>query len=762
MDDGESKYHPKWLLEIENRKRKPRLAHEAGAGAPCAICNATCPGLDLHFWRKTCKNCKCSKDDHDVDDEDFPQFDLLFGSSKKYKKKPMLLHVHSEKEHAEEAFEWIPPDTTKELATEYMKALPIDKLPIKGSAGAALRRQLLQKQLPLHDIDSKFCDELSEQEKNQFEKYLENIKKYVGQGTVTKILGARPFDRSLMTPANATDMQPYSPRNKPCIQSSMIHLRTPSSFTSNNSYKKDLHTKSNDHEPPTLPIAEILNNSRAASISEKCNTISSNCKIVKSEPIKEDKEIPTNDNLKYSNSAVIPFQNSLEYCEKVYKDTLENPPISLLHSESINDEARIAETILADALLPPSRVHAHDIIGSTLDEKDLMFIREKLTNKYSNQRTQLQIPHNATGFRKVFDTNELLQNNVESQNLNTDNESNRTAVIAATKNTSCVPTLSKGRIQTLERNVNEPTRIDAEKYLTNPNSQTFQSIPLDVTMSHSKSTRENPLSSVSLPQTCVQFANSDNHRTELGLTIPCTVIYSEKLQHKTFPSESIGGRNQPVESPLLNLRHLKGVVEELTMDPINLQKCYKCEETIRVGDVAVITVKAKNVMWHPGCFVCNICNELLVDLLHFYYKNKLYCGRDLSTLLGIPRCFACDELIFVREYTVAEGHNYHVKHFCCWDCDVPLAGKQYITENDRPLCLPCYQNTYAKTCHTCEKVIAADQQGVTVKDLNFHATGTCFCCYICKKDLLKSRTAIKETKLFCSKECIAKFLQPQK
>ncbi|KZC12545.1 Prickle-like protein 2 [Dufourea novaeangliae] len=579
MDDGESKYHPKWLLEIENRKRKPRLAHEAGAGAPCAICNATCPGLDLHFWRKTCKNCKCSKDDHDVDDEDFPQFDLLFGSSKKYKKKPMLLHVHSEKEHAEEAFEWIPPDTTKELATEYMKALPIDKLPIKGSAGAALRRQLLQKQLPLHDIDSKFCDELSEQEKNQFEKYLENIKKYVGQGTVTKILGARPFDRSLMTPANATDMQPYSPRNKPCIQSSMIHLRTPSSFTSNNSYKKDLHTKSNDHEPPTLPIAEILNNSRAASISEKCNTISSNCKIVKSEPIKEDKEIPTNDNLKYSNSAVIPFQNSLEYCEKVYKDTLENPPISLLHSESINDEARIAETILADALLPPSRVHAHDII---------------------------------------------------------------------------------------------------------------------------------------------------------------------------------------VESPLLNLRHLKGVVEELTMDPINLQKCYKCEETIRVGDVAVITVKAKNVMWHPGCFVCNICNELLVDLLHFYYKNKLYCGRDLSTLLGIPRCFACDELIFVREYTVAEGHNYHVKHFCCWDCDVPLAGKQYITENDRPLCLPCYQNTYAKTCHTCEKVIAADQQGVTVKDLNFHATGTCFCCYICKKDLLKSRTAIKETKLFCSKECIAKFLQPQK
>lgn len=84
-------------------------------------------------------------------------------------------------------FEWVPPDTTKELAMDYMKALPVEKLPIKGSAGAALRRQLLQKQLPLHDIDHKICDELSEQEQKQFEKYLENIKKYVGQGKVMKV-----------------------------------------------------------------------------------------------------------------------------------------------------------------------------------------------------------------------------------------------------------------------------------------------------------------------------------------------------------------------------------------------------------------------------------------------------------------------------------------------------------------------------------------------------------------------------------------------
>lgn len=84
-------------------------------------------------------------------------------------------------------FDWIPPDTTKELAIDYMKALPTEKLPIKGTSGAALRRHLLQKQLPLHDINYKVCDKLTEQEQKQFEKYLESLKKYVGQGKVIKV-----------------------------------------------------------------------------------------------------------------------------------------------------------------------------------------------------------------------------------------------------------------------------------------------------------------------------------------------------------------------------------------------------------------------------------------------------------------------------------------------------------------------------------------------------------------------------------------------
>lgn len=188
------------------------MGHETGAGALCLNCNSGCPGLDLHFWRKICKNCKCRGDDHDVDDNEFPQFELLFGPSSKAKRQKRsicklkllgfsdkvvkktfftVLPVNNENKKTpmqnETPFEWAPPNVTKDLAADYMKALPMEKLPIKGTSGAALRRQQLQKQLPLHDMDDKICLDMSEQEKKQFEKYLSNLKNCVGQGIVSKV-----------------------------------------------------------------------------------------------------------------------------------------------------------------------------------------------------------------------------------------------------------------------------------------------------------------------------------------------------------------------------------------------------------------------------------------------------------------------------------------------------------------------------------------------------------------------------------------------
>lgn len=95
--------------------------------------------------------------------------------------------MDNEKTPSQSTFEWIPPNTTKELAADYMNALPSEKLPIMGSPGAALRKQQLKKQLPLHDIDHKACDKLSEEEQKEFNKYLDNLKNCAGQGKVFKV-----------------------------------------------------------------------------------------------------------------------------------------------------------------------------------------------------------------------------------------------------------------------------------------------------------------------------------------------------------------------------------------------------------------------------------------------------------------------------------------------------------------------------------------------------------------------------------------------
>lgn len=86
------------------------------------------------------------------------------------------------------AFDWVPPDVSPVIAAEYMQSLPASKLPISGSDGALYRRQQLERQLPLHDLDASQCHQLTESEVENLKKYLENVKSnVVGQGRVTKL-----------------------------------------------------------------------------------------------------------------------------------------------------------------------------------------------------------------------------------------------------------------------------------------------------------------------------------------------------------------------------------------------------------------------------------------------------------------------------------------------------------------------------------------------------------------------------------------------
>ncbi|EAT46936.1 AAEL001956-PA [Aedes aegypti] len=62
------------------------------------------------------------------------------------------------------------------------------------------------------------------------------------------------------------------------------------------------------------------------------------------------------------------------------------------------------------------------------------------------------------------------------------------------------------------------------------------------------------------------------------------------------------------------------------------------------GEMAVTAPKFRDqILWHPRCFKCTTCDELLVDLTYCVHDDQIYCERHYAELLK-PRCNACDEL----------------------------------------------------------------------------------------------------------------------
>lgn len=357
------------------------------------------------------------------------------------------------------------------------------------------------------------------------------------------------------------------------------------------------------------------------------------------------------------------------------------------------ENSLLADRMLNEALLPPSAIHAADIIGSTLDEKGLSFIREKLTSKYSakDESVGLQSPTRA----RELERRDQLGNGARSKRAEQlrrqgafDKESDRSDVIAAMKNPSgskiseedilasnhgeschsssgvddrsavrhaCPEILGdtrcshSGLCSSKDNNFsgggalkdvsgNEPWmqiyRGICDNYLTNQGHQSQGGVQQDENNSASEKGASGDSS-----------MSSDKKALKAELTSYGTgseIVRSEALHNPSFPEEAVVSSGI-VQNPV-SVDRLRGAMEEMSVTQAKTQSCHKCQDGIRAGDVVVTAEKANDCVWHPGCFVCSVCDELLADLVYFYYKGKLYCGRDLATLLEIPRCFACDEV----------------------------------------------------------------------------------------------------------------------
>ncbi|KAH1007392.1 hypothetical protein HUJ04_004632 [Dendroctonus ponderosae] len=182
-------------------------------------------------------------------------------------------------------------------------------------------------------------------------------------------------------------------------------------------------------------------------------------------------------------------------------------------------------------------------------------------------------------------------------------------------------------------------------------------------------------------------------------------------------------------------------------------RCDLCSESLSSGDIGVLASRAgPNMVWHPACFTCCVCRELLVDLIYFFKEGRLYCGRHHAETVK-PRCSACDEIILADECTEAEGRAWHMKHFACSECERQLGGQRYIMRDGRPYCLHCFDAMFAEYCDSCGEPIGVDQGQMSHEGQHWHATESCFCCHTCRTSLLGRPFLPRRGAIYCSIAC---------
>ncbi|EDV59713.1 protein prickle isoform X1 [Drosophila erecta] len=186
---------------------------------------------------------------------------------------------------------------------------------------------------------------------------------------------------------------------------------------------------------------------------------------------------------------------------------------------------------------------------------------------------------------------------------------------------------------------------------------------------------------------------------------------------------------------------------------MSARPCDGCDDLISTGDIAVFATRlGPNASWHPACFACSVCRELLVDLIYFHRDGRMYCGRHHAETLK-PRCSACDEIILADECTEAEGRAWHMNHFACHECDKQLGGQRYIMREGKPYCLHCFDAMFAEYCDYCGEAIGVDQGQMSHDGQHWHATDECFSCNTCRCSLLGRAFLPRRGAIYCSIAC---------
>ncbi|KZO94178.1 LIM-domain-containing protein [Calocera viscosa TUFC12733] len=192
------------------------------------------------------------------------------------------------------------------------------------------------------------------------------------------------------------------------------------------------------------------------------------------------------------------------------------------------------------------------------------------------------------------------------------------------------------------------------------------------------------------------------------------------------------------------------------------------------GGITGRIVSAMEKRWHPACFKCEKCGELLEHVSSFEHEGKAYCHLDYHEHFA-PRCFHCETPIADSQFITLDDpslpggpRTYHELHFFCAECGDPFLDPSKATgaprtgggpkgdEEDEvgftiwkghPYCELCHVRLHLPKCKGCKKPIREVEPAVEVKRGKWH--WSCFVCETCKKPFADGTFFERQDKAFC-------------
>ncbi|EIN08397.1 hypothetical protein PUNSTDRAFT_126458 [Punctularia strigosozonata HHB-11173 SS5] len=228
------------------------------------------------------------------------------------------------------------------------------------------------------------------------------------------------------------------------------------------------------------------------------------------------------------------------------------------------------------------------------------------------------------------------------------------------------------------------------------------------------------------------------------------------------PSISVSGPEDSASSRADRHRNLPPVVRP----PPGALICGGCGGAI-IGRI----VNAIGVRWHPQCFKCCICSELLEHVSSYEHEGRPYCNLDYHEIFA-PRCHHCktpivDERFITLDDPALGKRTYHEQHFFCAECGDPfltptidheragggltVTGDGDFEDDDvgftvyrgHPYCEACHVRLRLPKCKRCKKSIRDGARAVEA--LGGKWCWECFVCTGCERPFEDPSFFIRDT-----------------